>query len=369
MSHVMRILAAAALAVGLLQTAAAADKEVVFFPSTAAVGSGGDVTVGIQGRVFEQTEHSLKRRLLVKMAAGAMQVKHGDLEESAIFRARLGAFVSDSGGSTHVAVKIGERTYKSPLSDSAGYFRFDVKLPKGEAQAVARNGTIPFQSMPGPRRPSTASGNAVLVPEEGITVVTDVDDTIKVTNMLEHKEKLRNTFLRPFQEVAGMPQLYTAWKNALGPNTQFHVVSAGPWHLHSPLAAFFAEKGFPSFTWDMRSIDATNPFIWPNEFTPQARKFKVARITALICRFPKRQLVLVGDSGELDPEVYSDIATQFPTHVSAIYIRDMKKPGQSANRFKDLFAGELAAKFRLFNNPAELPPPPSWSRPVADPCT
>jgi len=61
------------------------------------------------------------------------------------------------------------------------------------------------------------------VPEEGVSVVTDMDDTIKDTHVLDRKEMLKNTFVRPFVAVAGMPELYRSWKEALGDRIQFHV--------------------------------------------------------------------------------------------------------------------------------------------------
>lgn len=50
---------------------------------------------------------------------------------------------------------------------------------------------------------------------------------------------------------------------------------------------------------------------------------KVARITLLMQRFPNRQFILVGDSGEKDPEVYRTIREKFSGQVSDIWIRDV----------------------------------------------
>ncbi|HRA86670.1 MAG TPA: App1 family protein, partial [Planctomycetaceae bacterium] len=50
---------------------------------------------------------------------------------------------------------------------------------------------------------------------------------------------------------------------------------------------------------------------------------KVAQITTLLERFPQRQFILVGDSGEKDPEVYQAIRMKFPQQVREIWIRDI----------------------------------------------
>ncbi|KAI8050230.1 hypothetical protein BDF22DRAFT_745557 [Syncephalis plumigaleata] len=42
--------------------------------------------------------------------------------------------------------------------------------------------------------------------------------------------------------------------------------------------------------------------------------------------FPHRRFILVGDSGEKDPEVYAEIARRFPDRVACIFIHDVTTP-------------------------------------------
>lgn len=42
--------------------------------------------------------------------------------------------------------------------------------------------------------------------------------------------------------------------------------------------------------------------------------------------FPQRHFILVGDSGEIDLEIYTRIATEFPNQILKIYIRDVTTP-------------------------------------------
>jgi phosphatidate phosphatase APP1 len=203
----------------------------------------------------------------------------------------------------------------------------------------------------------------VLVPEEGVTVVTDMDDTIKVTNILDQNEKIANTFLRPFNAVPGMPELYRSWKNALGPRIHFHVVSAGPWQFHEPLRRFTEEAGFPPFTWDMRSVDIGDIRVLLSELSQNLDTIydhKVQKIRALMSRFPKRHVVLVGDSGERDPEVYAMIVAEFMDRVDAVFIRNVHREDQAAlqtARYKALFSTkEAETKLRVFADPKDLPP-------------
>lgn len=360
---VTRTLAAATLLAFFLSSGCAgvrdgpaAGQELVFFPSPVSMSTSEQWSLTVQGRIFEPTEQSVRREMLISHIAPLVGVNSSDVEESKIFRERARFFLSDSERNYRVAVKIGEATILLPPSDSAGYFTADVPLTNAKVAQLAKAGIISFESVPTDRNPRPFRGLAVLVPEAGVTVVSDIDDTIKTTNIRDHKEKVAYTFLRPFVAVPGMAELYRSWQTAFGPRIQFHIVSAGPWQLNEPLRRFTEEAGFPPFTWTMRSVDIGNPAVVLSEISADPYDFKVQAIRALIARFPKRQLVLVGDSGEKDPEVYAKIISEFPDLVRAAYIRNVTGEDCNAARYQDLFPGRAAAKLNVFRLPQELPP-------------
>ena len=53
-----------------------------------------------------------------------------------------------------------------------------------------------------------------LLPRRGISVISDIDDTIKVSHVANRGRLLRNTFVNPFAPVPGMAELYQAWREA-----------------------------------------------------------------------------------------------------------------------------------------------------------
>ena len=69
----------------------------------------------------------------------------------------------------------------------------------------------------------------------------------------------------------------------------------------------------------------------------RTREYKLGVIDTLMRRFTERQFVLVGDSGEKDPEVYKELASRFPNQVRAILIRDVRGEDLSSNRFMRLY--------------------------------
>jgi len=84
--------------------------------------------------------------------------------------------------------------------------------------------------------------------------------------------------------------------------------------------------------------------------------YKTPVIEELLAALPGRRFVLIGDSGEQDPELYGAIARKHPGQVAAIFIRNVtgEKPG--AERFRKAFEGIAAQGWKLFNQPAELDP-------------
>jgi len=174
-------------------------------------------------------------------------------------------------------------------------------------------------------------GRVRLIGAEGVSVISDVDDTAKVTNIPSGEaEVLKNTFFREFTAAPCMADLYQSY----GDNVSFHYVSGGPWQMYGPLAEFLFgdDAGFPEGTFHMKNV-RTNPFesesyedIWKligSGSQQVTLEQKIGQISALLQDFPQRDFVLIGDSGEKDPEVFAAIRERFPDQVAEIKIRDV----------------------------------------------
>ena len=62
----------------------------------------------------------------------------------------------------------------------------------------------------------------------GVSVISDIDDTIKISKVLSKRALLKHTFYSYFKPVNGMNELYQRWSEQF---CQFHYVSASPWQL------------------------------------------------------------------------------------------------------------------------------------------
>ena len=158
-------------------------------------------------------------------------------------------------------------------------------------------------------------------------MISDIDDTVKITEIpAGDKIKVRNTFFRDFVAAPGMAKMYQGLGEA-----SFHYVSGGPWQLFKPLASFLwgPSGGFPEGSFHMRNVrkNVLSLDTWKDLLElfdgDATREQKVSQISEIMSKYPARTFILVGDSGEYDPEVYNDIRALFPQQVQEIFIRDV----------------------------------------------
>jgi len=326
-----------------------ADEEVMFFQSTARWVSDVTIEVGVEAWVYETERRpgvTTAFRHYLKLDPETLGA-----DEYAEFRRRVRLFLTDSEGGKRVPLTITTPLVEQPMSlglpttpaNGRTASRFIVPAPRD-----ASVHWIDFESA-GPEK--AFRGRALLTPAEGLSIVSDIDDTIKHTHVLDRREMLLNTFARPLQSVPGMAELYQRAGAAAGASTRFHYVSGGPHQLWPMLDVFLRDHDFPEGSVHLRMID------WRKEVFGEGSStyaHKLATIAALIREFPRRRYVLVGDSGEKDPEVYGEIARQFPTQVVAIHIRDVTAEPREAARYAAAFKEVPAARWSLFTDPAEV---------------
>jgi hypothetical protein len=179
------------------------------------------------------------------------------------------------------------------------------------------------------------SGAVRFLEPTGLSVVSDIDDTVKVTEIpAGRRTVLRNTFLREFRAAEGMRERYFKFVEEAGPSGDvcFHYVSGSPWQLYELLARFLIDDSrFPAGTFHMKNLrknllepgalDTIKAFATGGDLATLDQK--VRQITQLMLNLPGRRFILVGDSGERDPEVYRAIRELFPAQVQKVFIRDV----------------------------------------------
>ncbi|MFZ0388835.1 MAG: phosphatase domain-containing protein, partial [Calditrichia bacterium] len=157
-------------------------------------------------------------------------------------------------------------------------------------------------------------------------LISDMDDTIITTHATSLFQMLKLTLFNnahtrlPFKGVA---QFYSALKQGKGgteKNPIFYV-SSGPWNLYDLIIKFMEAHAIPVGPLIMQDFG-----IDKFKFVKSAHiKHKTDVINRLLKFYPELPFILVGDSGERDPEIYAEIVKNKPGRIKVIYIRDVSR--------------------------------------------
>ncbi|ETN42247.1 uncharacterized protein HMPREF1541_04188 [Cyphellophora europaea CBS 101466] len=169
----------------------------------------------------------------------------------------------------------------------------------------------------------SATEDVIITESNGVSLISDVDDTIKHSAIAGGvKEIFKNTFVRELGEltIKGVREWYSKMAS-LG--VQMHYVSNSPWQLYPLLKSYFSLAGLPPGSFHLKEYSGMLQGI----FEPAAER-KRGSLDRIMNDFPDRKFVLVGDSGEADLEVYTDVVLAHPGRVLGVFIRDVTTPMQ-----------------------------------------
>ena len=197
----------------------------------------------------------------------------------------------------------------------------------------------------------------MLIPSEGASygIVSDIDDTILHTGVVSNLkwQVVFNTLFKPANkriELEGASDLYMKFHEGKAQHeaNPIFYVSHSPWNLYRYLEFFLNDNEFPAGPILLRSFKTILKRKERGE-KPQKQK----EILALINTYPNLKFILVGDSGEKDPDIYMEITEQFPDRILAIYLRSVKSR-KKINRVNKLIAGFTAVPVLLVENSEDV---------------
>ena len=309
---------------------AGAGEEVTFFPTYGyREGNGWNIHV----RSWAHQNRSHVDKAVTKLATVLATAKNKcDSAEMANFQARANDFEDRDKSFEKVIIGFdadpdGKSYEFNKRSDVNGIAELDLTLTDERAKQLlasqkSENGWLTFSAI---SEDHTGRGRIRLIEPEGVSLISDIDDTIKITDIPAGKDTvLKNTFCREFKSLSEMAKSYSDLVDV-----PVHYVSGGPQQMFGPLYDFLIVEpgGFPEGTFHLNFfphniLSAETIRLAVGGFT-STFDHKVNEITKLMKRFPGRQFILVGDSGEVDPEVYKRIRSERPNQVKEIRIRDL----------------------------------------------
>ncbi|MDA3879329.1 MAG: DUF2183 domain-containing protein [Prolixibacteraceae bacterium] len=211
-----------------------------------------------------------------------------------------------------------------------GYFSFHLKMPEYERNKLKTGGWQPvyFELLDTvvENQPHVhARGQVRIVADNNKCIlVSDIDDTVLISHSTHTLQKLRlmlfkNAHTRlPFPGVAKFYRSLV--KGADGQRSYpFFYVSSSEWNLYDLLSDFFAINRMPAGVFMLKYLNHNILKFWKSGGGNHFHKKK--KIEKLLKLYEQHEFILIGDSSQRDPIIYSDIVKLYPGRVKVIYIR------------------------------------------------
>lgn len=253
---------------------------------------------------------ALEGRVMERKAQRSSQASDSGLRN---LRRSVRTMKNSEQGDIPLGIRVGENHFRAQ-SNEEGYFRVTA-APAAPLDAG-------WHSVAAQSERGQGAGRLLIVPAantEGI--ISDIDDTVIVSQVNDKKKLLKNTFLRnPLQRKTypGTAAFYETLlaRNPLPQAAPMFYLSASPRQLAGNIQAFLSHHSYPAGALITKQINGAerDPLL-------DQQKYKLAKIQSILAALPWVRFTLVGDDGEHDPEIYRTIREQHPHQVAAIYIR------------------------------------------------
>ncbi|MGW1453663.1 App1 family protein [Salegentibacter agarivorans] len=237
-----------------------------------------------------------------------------------------------------VDLSLPEKVQATTQSDDEGFFLFDNTIEQNLAEHADEEGWLDYDIFyKGPLGKKTElledpfKGDFLIPdPNAEYGVISDIDDTILhtgVTSFLKLRllknSLLTNAYNRiPLKGAAEFYQKLHTGRDGT-PNNPIFYLSNSPWNLYEYLKLFLDHNAFPKGPILLRKF--RTPF--DGSIKPE-KPHKQKEIANILKTYPEMNFILIGDSGEHDASIYTEIAAQYPDRILAIYLRSVKHKKQ-----------------------------------------
>ncbi|MDB4766856.1 DUF2183 domain-containing protein, partial [bacterium] len=230
-----------------------------------------------------------RQKMLIKMLGNVMQASPEELE-CETFLNRITPFMAECDTKENVSIQLGGHKFDLRRKTKRnGRFQEWLTVDHDVIQALQNHGgntaPIPFRANVA-KSDSDSSSHIHLLPSNGVSIISDIDDTIKESSVTNRRELLNNTFLREFQSVEGMAETYRRWAEE---GTCFHYVSSSPWQLLTSLNELKSVHQFPVGTMHLRNFRLRDQLLKKVIIRRQGKRVAIQR---LIENLPLRRYIL-----------------------------------------------------------------------------
>ncbi|MDX1471916.1 MAG: phosphatase domain-containing protein [Flavobacteriaceae bacterium] len=266
----------------------------------------------------------------------ALEDESIDLEQKSYFKLFINSwkrFETDEVKNTPLNIKLPNNKVLQVMSDEKGYFLCDEQVD-GLRELTNEEGWLAFVvsyndvNIQRKIQNENRFPGEILIPclDAEFGVVSDIDDTILHTGLVSTFKwrVIYNTIMKrpskrtPLKGAADFYHKLHRGSTGKKSNPIFYV-SHSPWNLYRYLEFFLKKNEFPKGPILLRSF----PELFrkrPLDEKPQKQR----EIVNLLNAYPDLNFILIGDSGEHDPDIYTEIAEEYPDRILAIYLRSVR---------------------------------------------
>lgn len=225
-----------------------------------------------------------------------------------------------------VRLYFGDQVLETRADEDEGFFEFTIQPGDLPTDQTWHEATLELLE-PEPRELREVRTPAhILVPrpEARVAIVSDLDDTVVktgATNKLNFMSTVLLNNARSRVPFPGIAALYRALQEGLADedmNPIFYL-SSSPWNLYAQFSGFMEAHNIPHGPIFLKDFGMSESKLFKTGHTDH----KAERIRGLLETYPSLDFVLLGDSGQKDPEIYREVVAQYPDRFRAVYIRDV----------------------------------------------
>jgi phosphatidate phosphatase APP1 len=235
-------------------------------------------------------------------------------------------FASDEIPHARLRVSFGGREWEAEC-DEEGYFDLQIVPPQPLQQDRVWHeiGLTLIGPLAEGQAEVRAPGHVLVPPPKAqFGVISDIDDTIVQTGATDPLTMARIVVLNnPHTRLAfeGVAAFYRALrKGTTGQDyNPIFYVSSSPWNLYDLLVDFLNIHGIPLGPLFLRDLGLEEDRLIKSGH----HEHKLKQIHTIMDTHANLPFILIGDSGQEDPEIYKEVVREYPGRIKAIYIRDV----------------------------------------------
>ncbi len=263
-------------------------------------------------------------------------------------------FESDEVPNAQIKVCI-EDCQETVTADKEGFF--EAWLRPSSLNSADLWPSVYFELLDPPPRTQlvvNATGQArIVLSSAQFGVISDIDDTIVYTAATDPIEMVKIAYLgnahsrRPF---AGVDPFYSALQDGQGEDgNPIFYVSSSPWNMYDLFDKFLTINDIPNGPILLRDIELSPANLLSFDHAGHKR----AQIDPILDSFPELPFILIGDSGQKDPEIYRQLVEDCPDRILAVFIRDAVPEDDKRHQEIDAIAQSIRSAgvdFLLFSD-------------------